>query len=427
MNSNILAFQSQTENQYYLSSPNNHKVYLYLQVKGKQHEAAQKRLPLNLSLVIDKSGSMKGDKLENVKKAMEFVIQQLLPEDRLSLVAYDAEVSLLSASSLLRDKTRLLKIVRNLQSGSTTNLSGGMLEGFAQVAAADQSGTVNRVLLLSDGLANRGVTDPTKLQHMAQNKFRIEGAALSTFGVGADYNEDLMTNLAEYGGGNYYFIESADKIPEMFATELQGLLTVIAQRAQIALRFPAEHLSLSRVLGYPHRLDGNEVVIDFNDIFSGEEKAVVLEFELKGAPQKPLSFTGELRYEDVIEKFGSVREPIALAVQPTSDPEMYRRGLQATALSNIAQFVGNDLLSRAIVAMDQAQRSLAKNLLTELRTYLEGVLRVVPASQPLRDLLQMGKSYEDQMSSMDQMPAEERQMTQKRFKSRSYLYSKRRG
>ena len=104
---------------------------------------------------------------------------------------------------------------------------------------------VNRALLLSDGLANQGITDEEKLQQIVQKKFREQGIGLSTFGVGSDFNELLMTNLSEYGGANYYFIDSPEKIPEIFAKELEGLLSVVAQSTKLSVKFQSNNLKCS--------------------------------------------------------------------------------------------------------------------------------------------------------------------------------------
>ncbi|MEM7037738.1 MAG: VWA domain-containing protein, partial [Bacteroidota bacterium] len=172
MSKTTIEFFSQSENDYYQANNTQNRLYIYLQLNGRRHETSQKRLPLNISCIMDKSGSMHGEKLENVKKALDFVIGQLRSEDQLSIVEYDSNVSVLSAQAPVRDKEALKKKVAAIVSGSATNLSGGMLEGYSQVRSTKKDGFVNRALLLSDGLANQGVTDPIQLQQIAQKKFR---------------------------------------------------------------------------------------------------------------------------------------------------------------------------------------------------------------------------------------------------------------
>jgi Ca-activated chloride channel family protein len=428
MQKEALQFNLIPENKYYLSgsasgSNTPGKLYLYFEVTGKKHEVGQDRIPLNISMVIDKSGSMAGEKLENVKKALDFVIDQLRSEDRLSVVEYDNLVSVLQPQQHVRDKAALHKKVKGITSGSTTNLSGGMLEGYTQVRGSRQDGLVNRVLLLSDGLANEGVTEPAAIQQIAQKKFRQEGIALSTFGVGADYNEDLMTNLSEYGGGNYYFIESADKIPEMFAHELQGLLAVVAQRTQVSIRVP-RGVKFSQVFGYLSEVQGDTVTINFNDVFSEEEKPVVVEFELTDQAEGDLTFISTLSYEDVVETMGHVEVIRETTVSMTSDPEAFKDGLNVKALDNVAQFRANALLEKAIEAMDKFESERAKKLLAEAKAYLDGIFKVLSPSDSLRALYQQIIDYDVRMETLQEVSAEEYRTTQKMAKATSYYRRK---
>lgn len=425
----VIQFIGIPENNYYLagSPPGNatsRKLYLYFQLNGKRYESQQKRVPLNISMVIDKSGSMHGEKLDNVKKALNFVIGQLRPEDYLSIVEYDTNVSVLQTQQAVVNKDALRNKVKKIVSGSMTNLSGGMVEGYSQVLSTQKDGYVNRTLLLSDGLANRGVTDPAALQQIAQKKFREAGVALSTFGVGADYNEDLMTNLSEYGGGNYHFIEAADKIPEMFAHELQGLLAVIAQRTQLRVKFPSS-VKFVKSFGYLSEAKGNEVLVNFNDVFSEEEKAVVLEFELSDQAEGDLTFESNLSYEDVIETMDKVELAEKMVIGMTSDSETLKSGLNLNALDNVAQFVGNEMLEQAIAAMDNRDVNRAKNLVAEAKAYLDGLFKVLNPSDGLRILYKLITDYEGRIANADSYSVQEMALSQKMSKAGSYNYRKR--
>jgi Ca-activated chloride channel family protein len=193
----------QTENRYWLSDGPKQEFYVYFELSGAKITAEEKkRVPLNISLVLDRSGSMAGDKIAFVKKAAQFVIDNLADGDFLSVVQYDNQIDVVCPSARVQDKTELKRAVEEITSRGMTNLSGGMLSGYEQVSSTKQDKFVNRVLLLSDGLANQGITQPEQLQELTRQKFRDEGIALSTFGVGGDFNEVLMANLSEYGGAN---------------------------------------------------------------------------------------------------------------------------------------------------------------------------------------------------------------------------------
>jgi Ca-activated chloride channel family protein len=294
--SKVITMTSLLDNPYYFTSANGKELYLYVRLKSGKAPENVSRTPLNISLVLDHSGSMKAErKLEYAKEAVKFVIDNLGSADKLSLVIYDTEVDLLSASAPVTNKELLKAKVDAIRDNGSTNLSGGMLEGYAQTKSTFDPKNVNRVLLLSDGLANHGITDPLKLQDIAKQKAREEGISISTFGIGADFNEDLMTNLAENGSGNYYFINSSDKIPEIFAQELKGLLSVVAQNSKLKIKYPGYNLKLTKVFGCPYAGSEGEVLIDFKDIFSEEEKVVLLKFEITKPVRSLKSYTSIIR------------------------------------------------------------------------------------------------------------------------------------
>lgn len=426
MSENAIAFSFQSENPYSLASSPHAQLHLAFHLQTVKSVPGQQRLPLNLSLVMDRSGSMEGEKLDYVKKALAFVIEQLQIEDKLSVVTYDDKVEVLFAQQPVRDKNALLRQVEAIRSGNTTNLSGGMLEGFAQVRGTKTANCVNRVLLLSDGLANEGVTEPEKLQQIARTKFMEDGVGLSSFGVGADYNEDLMTALSEHGGGNYFFIDQADKIPGYFAKELQGLLAVVAQRTRVRIHYPAAQVKPAQVLGYVHTATPGVISVEMNDLFAGEERALVLAFDPLPGMTGPVTFSVELEYEDVALRMGSIRERRELTVTPTSDEALFRASVRPETLDLVAQYIGNQLLEQAILAVDRRDKAAATNWLAQARLYLDGVLKLVAPSDGLRRLLSMLEGYEQRLKGLDQETREQFAMGQKFSKAASMDYSKRR-
>lgn len=421
MNTNILQLTTLLNNDFHLKGISENKAYLYVELKANKVDTTEERIPLNISLVVDRSGSMKGKKIEYVKKAVQFVIDHLNQADNLSIVQYDSVVDVLSASASVTNKELLRHKVKSIYARGATNLSGGMLEGYTQVQSTKQEqGFVNRVLLLSDGLANNGVTDPQKLQHIVQQKFRADGIGLSTFGVGADFNEVLMTNLSEYGGANYYYIDSPEKIPEIFAQELEGLLSVVAQSTYLTVKLP-NTVKCTKVYGYPAEIKDGNVFIRFNDVFSEEEKGVVLELEWAETFTESLTFSTQVQYDDVAITLNKVSEQQEISLQMTDSAAQYKASIHAKAEENVALFIANDRYEAAIKLADARKFKEVKKCLQDILTFLQPYVDKYPDAMALIKQHQQIKDYLNQLGEMEQMDVLSYVSYQKRSRSRNYM------
>jgi Ca-activated chloride channel homolog len=183
---------------------------------------AAQRPTLNIGFVIDRSGSMgERKKIDYARKAVCYAIEQLLPDDRLSVTIFDDQVRTLIPTTPANNKASLTRLVKQIQPGGSTALHAGWVQGGMQVSQF-LTADLNRVILLSDGLANVGETNPdiiaTDVHGLAQR-----GVSTSTMGLGDDYNEDLLEAMARSGDGNYYYIASSEQLPSIFEQELLGL------------------------------------------------------------------------------------------------------------------------------------------------------------------------------------------------------------
>ena len=410
------------ENNFWLRDVPKEDFYLYFEIEGAQPPASQKRVPLNIALVIDRSGSMNGDKIDYAKKALEFVVKNLGFEDVLALVQYDDVVEVLNPSSKLDDKEGLMRKINLITARNMTNLSGGMLEGYNQVDSSKKEGVVNRVLLLSDGLANVGITEPGALRKIAQEKFRNEGIALSTFGVGADFDELLMTSMSEYGGGNYYFIDSPDKIPAIFAKELNGLLAVVAQGSTLDIHFP-EGFTCEQVFGYLSEPLPQGVRVRFNDVFALEKKAILVKMRAGKTPQSDITFHSNFTYFDAISSDGQVQQQQEICVQLVSDAKQLTQGVVSKVAEQKALFTATEL-------MDQASRytevgnSKGIELLNQAIALIELQLINTPDSLVLQKLLQTIRNLVVQHQDYHTMNFEEKSTTLKITRSALYNYKR---
>lgn len=256
------------------------RVYLLIQLTAERTATAG-RPPLNLSAVVDRSGSMAGAKLAYTRQALRFLVDQTDLHDYLSIITFDNDVSTLLPAAHVTNKDALKGQIGAISDGGSTNLSGGMIAGYREVRRHQAKERVNRVLLMTDGQANVGVTNPAALTAKVK-ELQARGMQISTLGVGDDFNEDLLTAMADAGGGNFYYIQNPDEIPQLFARELNGLLATAAQALQV--RFTAAHgVEVVGVIGYPPAGEPGAVAISLPDIYGGEVKALVLELSLTAA------------------------------------------------------------------------------------------------------------------------------------------------
>jgi Ca-activated chloride channel homolog len=272
------------------------KLYLMARFASGAEAADRPRRPLNLSLVVDRSGSMAGAKIDYTRQAAQFLVQHLGARDVFSIVLYNDKIETLLQPEIVSNKDTVNHLIEQIRVMGTTNLSGGWLEGVRHVAGKLSKEYLNRVILMSDGLANRGVTDPYQLVNMAKQK-REEGVSTTTMGLGDEFNEDLMMAMANAGGGAYYFIESPEVAPTIFAEELSGLLNVIGQNLAITL-VPTEHVKLvTQLNAYPVVMDGKQTTFQLGDIFSDEVKTLVLELSIPALQNIGETKIAQLRFE----------------------------------------------------------------------------------------------------------------------------------
>jgi Ca-activated chloride channel family protein len=258
------------------------------------------RMPLNVALVIDRSGSMAArNKLEYAKAAARHVVRQLSAADRVSVVAFDSVSTVLVPSTPARDVDAICAALDGLTPGGSTNLSQGMSDGVAEVVRHLRRDQVNRVLLMTDGLANFGETSPDGLARLARGAAG-SGVAITTLGLGADFSEDTLLSIAEHAGGRYYYIESPDQMSAIYAGEIRGLHAVVARDVQLDLT-PASGVSIETVYGYRGAGTPGRDPIAIGDLSSGQSRKVTLRMRVpplaRPGPEHPL-VTVRLTYRD---------------------------------------------------------------------------------------------------------------------------------
>ena len=261
--------------------PKGHLVRALLRIEGEARDDAA-RTPLNLALVLDRSGSMGGGKLEAVKGAARDLVLRLHPSDRVSVVAFDGQVQTVARAGTGPEQAGLVAALMALQPGGSTNLSGGWLQGRALVQEHWAAEGVNRIILLTDGLANQGITDHATLRQLCGQALESR-VGTTTVGVGADFDETLLAEMAEAGGGASYYVERLDQAAGVFDEELEGLLSIAAQNLTVRI-LPRESVSVSTVHHtYPSRVDADgALVVSLGDLYAREPGELLADFIVDG-------------------------------------------------------------------------------------------------------------------------------------------------
>lgn len=231
--------------------------------------------PMNLAIVVDRSGSMSGEKLQYVKQALELFVSNLQERDRLALIVYDDEAEVLMASTAVDNVKTVHALVRSIESGGGTNLHAGLMLGYQEALKGFDPKRANKVILMSDGCANQGVTDLEQI--VTDSKaFNAQGIDLTTIGIGLEYDDALMNRLAKEGRGDYHFLHDAGEVNRIFEQEMQGLFERVARGVTVRVR-PGPGVTLRAVYGYAFKIDDG-IVFELDDM--GRALTQILPIEL---------------------------------------------------------------------------------------------------------------------------------------------------
>jgi len=235
---------------------------------------------VDMVIVLDRSGSMQGRKLENARRAVIELLSNLSAKDRFALVTYSEGVHIASGLVNVTDDNRvhLLSAVNGVRAGGGTNLGAGLQAGINMLRTPYRSNNAARVILISDGLANRGVTDPKSLSGIASAAVENE-FAVSTVGVGADFNEQLMTAIADRGTGNYYYLENPAAFAAVFQKEFYNTQT--ASITGLKIQLPVNTgITLADAAGYPINVHNGQALFYPGNLRSGQTRKLYLTLQI---------------------------------------------------------------------------------------------------------------------------------------------------
>lgn len=343
-------------------APGTSDVFATLEVTGQAVPQAR-RTPVNLALVIDRSGSMSGSKIAEARRAALQLVELLGPEDRLAIAHYGNDVRTLDGRlATAPNKQAMRDFISRIAPEGGTNIGEGLVAGQAQLALAQRDFKVNRLLLLSDGQPTVGVTEPAGLVSIA-TRLRQGGVSVTALGVGADFNEDLMQALADSGGGSYAFIHEPSTTAALFERDLQQAGTLVARGASLSVTVPSG-VRFVEVYGRSVSQSGSRVTIALPDFSAEQREKVVVHLSVTAAKREAAFDVGafELSYHDVLAGgAGSGRVTLASAVTSDAEVAQARRDKDAVVVANKAQASAN--YQRAAEAIGRGDFEGAKTVL----------------------------------------------------------------
>ncbi len=395
----------------------NQKTFLKIGLKGFDLLEESDRAPVNMAIVLDRSGSMAGEKLARAREAAIMAIGLLRSMDIVSVVTYDSVVNVVVPATRVRDKQSIYRAIRRIRDGGRPALFAGVSKGASEVRKFLDKTRVNRVILLSDGLANIGPSTPTELGQLGASLGK-EGISVTTIGLGLGYNEDLMTQLAGMSDGHHAFVQNSADLNRIFAAEFNTALTVVANQFTIIIKC-ANSIRPIRVLGRQAQIIGQEVHINLNQLSSNQEKFVMLEIEV------PPGIAGETRdlasvdvsYLDLkTRKRDSLQKSVSVNFSKTR--EEVKKAVNQPVMDSAAEQVVNQLSKEAVELRDLGKSEAAKDHLKQGMDSLKGNLRSSGAvsSPRLEALEEEVRQDADELEDDRNWNKKRKSMRQRQFK-----------
>ena len=386
------------------------ETFLFAQVAAAAEDKnAPSASPMNLALVIDRSGSMKGDRIANAMNAAVGAIERLRDGDSVTVVAFDSGAQVVIPPTRVSSSSRasMENAVRNIRLGGDTCISCGMLEGMQQLAQTSLSGDrVNRMILLSDGATNSGIKDVGGLRAMA-GRMTGKGVTISTIGVDVDFDEKVMAALANEGNGRHYFVANASGLPAVFAQEFDDILASVAKEAELTIEL-APGVEVAEVFDRSFRREGNKVIVPFGTFSAKQEKTVLIKLRVPAEKEGTQSVADvKLAYRDLVKKTdGSSGGNLAVAVrgdgseQRELDPFVAARVERSRTASTLTEAnklfeLGRTGEARAKLATRQAELKKTENESLALAA-------TRPSFAPRRANRSLDKDFEEQIGAVAQ-------------------------
>ncbi|MEO8705932.1 MAG: VWA domain-containing protein [Kofleriaceae bacterium] len=345
--------------------------YIKITLGGFALPAAGQRSPVNLALVLDRSGSMQADgKLEKAKEAALMVLDRLQPDDIISVISYDDTVEVLVPATKASQKDQLRERISALTPRGSTALFAGVARGLEETGKYLDAKRVNRLVLLSDGQANVGPRSPNELGRLGEVAAK-QGISITTIGLGLGYNEDLMTQLAMASDGNHGFAENAADLATMFNHELGDILSVVVRDVDIEISFD-EGIVPVRALGRDATITGRKARIGMSQLYANQQKFVMFEVKVPpGVAGKKRNIADvTAKYSNLISKQAGTKRSVAAVEFSSAKPAIAQRQ-NKQVIEAAVEAIATDENKRAVALRDAGKVAEAEKALKDNAEYLK--------------------------------------------------------
>jgi Ca-activated chloride channel family protein len=321
------------------------------------------RGPVNLALAIDTSGSMEGEAIVEARNASQQMIDALKDGDRLAVVVFHSKAEVLLPSTELDAEVRadVRKKVAAIEARGTTEMAGGLQVALDQVYTNFNAKGVNRIVLLGDGIPN----NPASIDSSARRAGEL-GIAVTTLGLGLDYDETLMGKIAELSGGRYKYIESASKLAVFFREEMQRIDTVYGRHASAVIT-PGPGVKIESVVGAETPSPGSPAHMSLGDITRGDSRDIIVRMTVTprkaGVPIELLDTV--ISFDDALENAGRLERRVYLGAHTTLDEAAVAKAKNADVELSAAVAEASATTIRALELSKQGQNVRARELLTK--------------------------------------------------------------
>lgn len=324
------------------------------------------RPPLNVALVIDRSGSMRGEAMSQARAAAKSFVEALDEEDRVALVSFD-HVSRVDVPSVVADregKMELLAAIERIRASGATNISDGLKDGFIQVEQNREPNTVDRVVLMTDGFPNAGLTTSEGLAALSRT-VRNQGVTVSALGFGTGYNAQMLVAMATEGAGNHRYIQDAQDIAKAFTDELDDLQHTAASGIRLYLE-PAKGVRILDVYGFSRQQDSDQERITLGDLRAQGRRSVLVRLGVSAedAPYTQQLLKVRAHYMDRLEE-GQAEVQLELDVERSGDGAAVTASINREVMTRVEEVLAMSSLQEIVELYEQGQVERAQRYLEE--------------------------------------------------------------